>query len=58
MTNLPEGTLSAYFSHRDAPEAQRHAGDRRLDRRAASGSGGTVGVASEIGPKCATNSEH
>jgi len=32
--------------------------DRRLGRRATSGSGGTVGCASEIGLKCALNSEY
>jgi len=32
--------------------------DRRLGHRAMSGSGRTVGCASEIGLKCAFNSEH
>jgi len=47
-----------HISYRDAPEAQRHVSDRRLGRRATSGSGGAVGYASEIGLKCAFNSEH
>jgi len=47
-----------HISYRDAPEAQRHVSDRRLGRRATSGSGGTVGCASEIGLKYALNSEH
>jgi len=47
-----------HISYRDAPKAQRHVSDRRLGRRATSGSGRTVGCASEIGLKCAFNSEH
>jgi len=47
-----------HISYRDALEAQRHVSDRRLGRRATSGSGETVGCASEIGLKCALNSEH
>jgi len=47
-----------HISYRDAPEAQRHVSDRWLGRRATSGSGRTVGCASEIGLKCAFNYEH
>jgi len=42
------------FLHGDTPEAQRHVRDRRVS----SSSGGTVGVASEIGPKRATKYDH
>jgi len=47
-----------HISYCDAPEAQRHMSDRWLGRQATSGSGGTVGCASEIELKCALNSEH
>jgi len=56
--NLPKDTIPAYFLYRDAPEAQRHVSNQRLGRRATSSSEKTVNCASEIGLKCAINSEH
>jgi len=47
-----------HISYRDAPEAQRYVSNRRLGRRATSGSGRTVDCALEIGLKCTFNSEH
>ncbi|XP_039308731.1 farnesyl pyrophosphate synthase-like [Solenopsis invicta] len=44
-------TLPAYFSLRDAPDAERQPRDRRLERQAANGSGGIVGHSSGIGSK-------
>jgi len=41
-----------HISYRDAPKAQRHVSDRRLDRRATSGSERTVGTAAPRAEMC------